>query len=74
MGDWPAILVGEGCLCRFLPRRGYTPRPRVAHGPWEKECSKHSTPKGLYNPFGVRIRRRPFSQVRCADPGLWGPG
>ena len=46
--------------------------PGSAQRPWESVPPRSSTPKGLYNPFGVEVCGvGPGPRVRLRDPGLW---
>ena len=39
--------------------------------PWDQRPKHTSTPKGLYNPFGVEVWGGAHSQGALRDPGLW---
>ena len=67
-------------MCRFLPRRGYTPQPRVAQRTLGTKVSFSGTLKGFYKtafqtlssvePFqGSGWGWSRFPRVRCATLG-----
>ena len=58
-----------GGLPRSLPRRGYTPQPRVVQRTLGRDPHDSSTPKGLYNPFGVEVQGSTWSQGALRNPG-----
>ena len=70
-------------MCRSLPRRGYTPQPRVAQRTLGTNVSFSGTLKGFYKtafqtlssvePFqGSGLEETLVPRGALRDPGLWG--